>query len=143
MPEILHRIEIQAPPDAVYAAITESRGLSRWWTKIARAEPRVGSIARFRFGDGGPDMKIVELSPPKRVRWRCLAGPSEWIGTEIFFDLAEEDPLRTVLRFGHRGWKEASDFFMHCNSRWGYFLLSLKAFAECGMGTPYPQALEI
>jgi hypothetical protein len=35
------------------------------------------------------------------------------------------------LLFGHRDWKEPSEFYMHCNSKWGFFLVvSLKNTAR-------------
>jgi uncharacterized protein YndB with AHSA1/START domain len=142
MADILHRIEISASPGQVYAALTEEKGLASWWTRSTKAVPEVGSVAQFRFSDGGPDMRITELEPNSRVGWECIDGPLEWIGTRFTFELTAEDD-RTVLHFGQRGWREAGDFFMHCNCKWGYFLTSLKFYAEQGRGTPYPEDLDI
>jgi uncharacterized protein YndB with AHSA1/START domain len=33
MTDILHRITIEASPEALYRALTEQNGLSAWWTK--------------------------------------------------------------------------------------------------------------
>jgi len=49
MPEILHQLVIDVPPIAVFDAITQQKGLSKWWTTDVRAEPKVGSIAEFGF----------------------------------------------------------------------------------------------
>jgi len=90
MADILHLVNIAASPDKVFAALTEQRGLAGWWTEDVKAEPRVGSVAQFRFGDnGGSDMAIVALEPHHLVRWRCVGHLSgeEWIGTELFFEL--------------------------------------------------------
>ncbi len=33
-------------------------------------------------------MEVQELNPQKEVRWRCVEGPAEWIGTDITFQLS-------------------------------------------------------
>ena len=147
MADILHKISIAAPPAKVYAALTEERGLAGWWTENVRAEPTVGSIARFRFDDDtGPDMEIVDLQPDRLVHWRCVAkvpGPTdEWIGTEFFFEL---EPVAggTVLRFSQRRWLEASDFLRYCSIKWATYLVGLKSLLETGRGTPWPRDVKV
>ena len=45
-----------------------------------------------------------------------------------------------VVLFGHKGWKQAGEFYMHCNSKWGFFLgTSLKDYVETGKGRPAPE----
>ena len=82
-------------------------------------------------------MEVKDLIPHKRVKWTCIAGPDEWIGTDLTFDLKREDG-ETVVFFGHRGWKEPGEFMAHCSCKWAYFMLSLKSLVEDGKGTPYP-----
>ncbi len=142
MPEIIHRIGVQAPPARVYRALATRSGLINWWTWHVTGEPAAGAVVRFRFADNGPDMKVVELAPDRLVRWQCIAGPAEWIGTEISFELSYGD-RETVLRFSHQGWKDRGDFMAHCSCKWAYFLLSLKAWVEDGRGTPYPEDRKI
>jgi uncharacterized protein YndB with AHSA1/START domain len=62
MPDILHKVGIKSSPDNVYKALATVEGLSRWWTSDTRGESTVGGVAQFRFGDGGFDMKVLELS---------------------------------------------------------------------------------
>ena len=47
-------------------------------------------------------MTVIELIPEKRVRWQCVDGAKEWIGTELSFELQEKDGA-TVLLFAQRG----------------------------------------
>jgi uncharacterized protein YndB with AHSA1/START domain len=126
MPDIIHRIGIKAEPGKVFAALTTEKGLAGWWTKNTKADAKVGATLQFRFSEGGPDMKVVELKPNRNVKWKCVSGPEEWVGTDLTFDLKEEDG-ETVLLFGHRNWKEAGEFMAHCSCKWAYFLLSLKS----------------
>jgi uncharacterized protein YndB with AHSA1/START domain len=133
---ILHRIEIRASSVQIFEALTTSKGLSGWLAPGATAESRVGSVAGFPFGTGVAKMRIDILRPCSCVGWTCVAGPAEWLGTELLFDLTEEKG-KTILRFSQRGWKETSDFYAHCNSEWGYFLYSLRTLMEEGKGTPF------
>jgi len=136
---IKHRIEIEASPEQLYAAISQQQGLAAWWTPMVEAEPELGSVARFRFGDGkhGPDMRIDTLEPGAAVGWHCVDGP--WKGMDMRFEIAAHE-RGSVLRFTHDGWPEADDFYMHCNAKWGFFLaVSLKGYLECGEGAPHPR----
>jgi Activator of Hsp90 ATPase homolog 1-like protein len=77
-------------------------GLSRWWTSDTRGESKAGGVLQFRFGDGGFDMKVLELQPGKRVLWQVVDGPEEWLGTKISFDLKQNGDW-TVVLFKHQG----------------------------------------
>jgi uncharacterized protein YndB with AHSA1/START domain len=92
MPNIHHEVLIAAPAGSVYNSITSQEGLSAWWTPGTSAKAEVGSIARFPFGPKyHKEMKIVELTPDKQVKWNCIAGDAEWIGTSLTFTLLEGD----------------------------------------------------
>ena len=141
MADILHKIIINTSPQNLYAALTTREGLAGWWTPMTEAQPQVGSRATFRFGDGdlGPDMKVVDLQPDKYVEWQCTDGIAEWVGTRFTFEIRPHKNGAELL-FGHRNWKEPSEFYMHCNSKWGFFLgVSLKKYLEEGRGRPHPE----
>ncbi len=142
MADIVHRIGVEAPPARVYRALATRSGLINWWTWHVTGEPAPGALIRLRFGDKGPDMKALELIPDRRVRWECVAGLDEWIGTEVSFDLAPAH-RETVLHFAHTGWREPGELMAHWNCKWAYFLLSLKGWVEDGRGNPYPEDRKI
>jgi len=143
MPDILHKVGIKSSsPNAVYRALTTLDGLSAWWTTNTQGESKVGSVLQFRFGDGGFDMKVLELDPARRVLWQVVDGPEEWIGTKISFDIAQRSDW-TIVLFKHAGWKEPVEFMHHCSTKWGVFLLSLKALLETGKGSPWPNDLKL
>ena len=105
--------------------------------------PVVGAVNQFRFGENGfNNMKVVELVPGKRVKWQCVDGAKEWIGTEVTFDLKEEN-CATAVVFAHCGWREPVEFMHYCSTKWGTYLVGLKSFCEIGQGTPYPDDVEI
>lgn len=143
MADILHKVGIQGSADAVYGALTTREGLCAWWTTDTQGNSKVGSVLQFRFGSlGGFDMRVLELEPAKQVLWQVTEGPAEWIGTKIRWELKQEEDYTSVL-FKHEDWKEAGDFMHHCSTKWGSFLMSLKALVETGKGAPSPDDVPI
>ncbi len=87
-------------------------------------------------------MEVVKQEPFKKVQWKCVKGPDEWIGTDIIFDLKHKNEF-TIVLFGHRNWKESSEFTAHCSTKWAVFLMSLKELIETGKGRPAPHDIKI
>lgn len=160
MPNIHHELIIGVPAEKVYNAITSREGLAGWWTPETTAKAEVGSIARFPFGDTYfKEMKITALKPFEYVKWVCIAGADEWIGTTLSFELEASDKRMmlkshpetgdqvrqnnsndvTLLVLQHDGWKEESSMYAECNYTWGQFLRSLKLYCETGEGRPWPE----
>jgi uncharacterized protein YndB with AHSA1/START domain len=146
MDDILHRIGITAAPEEVDTALTTIAGLAGWWTEDTSGDPSAGGVIRFRFAGapapGGFDMRVVETRPGELVLWEVVDGPEEWVGTQVRFDLGRQDGW-TIVRFGHLGWPEPSEFMAHCSTKWATFLLSLKQLVETGTGRPAPDDLRI
>ena len=143
MPDILHKVGIKSTSlGDVYNALATVEGLSSWWTSDTRGESNVGGELQFRFGDGGFDMRVLELEPGKRVLWQVGDGPEEWLGTKISFDLNQNGDW-TVILFKHLGWKAPVEFMHHCSTKWAVFLLSLKSLRETGKGSPWPNEIKL
>lgn len=160
MTEIRQMIFIGAPLVKVFDSITTQQGLSGWWTPNVTAAPVQGSVARFGFGPTYvKEMLIDSIVPPKMLRWHCVAGAEEWVGTVLTFQLAagnksdlmhihpeargqivqaEGTSSGTVLQFAHTDWRYASLMFAECSYTWGRFLRSLKLLCETGRGLPSP-----
>ena len=51
-PPQTHEIEIDAPPEAVWKAISTGEGLARWYAEEARVEPRAGGENWVSWGEG-------------------------------------------------------------------------------------------
>jgi uncharacterized protein YndB with AHSA1/START domain len=133
MPDILHRVGIRAKPQQVFKALSTIEGLSHWWVADVKGNPKKGGIIDFGF----VDMKVIETKPNKSVRWKCVRGPKDWLGTEVIFQLK---PAReqTIVLFTHANWKKPVEFMYHCSTKWAVFLLSLKDWLERQEGRPQP-----
>jgi uncharacterized protein YndB with AHSA1/START domain len=148
MADIIHRIGIKTSPDQVYKALSTINGLANWWTEETEGEDQTGGKIQFTFRSQAGEVKgimimqVEQLEPGTLVRWRCVDGPPEWIGTIVTFDLSEQDG-QTIILFGHRNWAEAVGFMAHCSMKWAVFLLSLREYVETGKGRPSPGDLKI
>lgn len=154
MPDIHQELAIWASVETVYGALSTQTGLSAWWTPGVTTNGEVGSIARFPFSATYfKDMRITELQAPNLVRWHCLEGAEEWIGTDLSFrltggnqatlsrshpevggQLGGLDALApcTILDFRHDNWRVDTPMFAECSYTWGQFLRSLKLYCETG-----------
>lgn len=148
MVDIVHRVGIKAPIEKVYSAVATTEGVRGWWTRETTGDATPGGRIDVRFlspaGDeiGEMTIEVTALEPDRRVEWRVVAGPEEWIGTDVTFELTQEGDY-TILLFGHRNWREAVEFTAHCSMKWAAFLLSLRRFVETGTGKPSPHDLKI
>jgi uncharacterized protein YndB with AHSA1/START domain len=138
MPDILHRVGIDAKPERVFEALTTLDGLRGWWVAETSGDARQGGTIDFGFCK----MLVVEAVPSRRVHWRCVSGPPEWVGTEVTFDLAWKDD-QTFVVFKHADWKEPVEFMHHCSTKWATFLLSLRDMLERSGGHPSPRDVKI
>lgn len=146
MVDIMHRIGIRAPVARVYEAVATVEGIAGWWTRNTTATEDVGGRVNVRFllengkEIGRMDFEMTRLD--REVRWRIEAGPPEWIGTDVTFQLAVDGDM-TILLFGHRNWKEPVEFMAHCSMKWAVFLLSLRDLLETGTGKPAPEDVKV
>ncbi|HWY73895.1 MAG TPA: SRPBCC domain-containing protein [Burkholderiaceae bacterium] len=138
MPDILHRVGIDARPERVFKTLTTIDGLSGWWVSQTTGDPGVGGTIDFGFCQ----MRVLEAVPTQRVRWRCIQGPDEWVGTEVSFALTWKQE-QTFILFKHADWKEPVEFMHHCSTKWATFLLSLRDMVEKADGHPVPRDIKI
>nr|WP_294948528.1 SRPBCC domain-containing protein [uncultured Mucilaginibacter sp.] len=159
MPNINHALIIEATAQTVYDAITSQEGLSAWWTPDTEANKQVNSTLRFHFGAGYfKEMVLIAAEPFEPVKWSCIKGADEWVGTNLSFKLIPgtreslltaypemlgqleqlKNDTATLLVFSHDDWRDNTLMFAECSYTWGQFLRSLKLFCETGKGKPWP-----
>lgn len=141
MPDILHRISIDAPQQRVHDMIGTKAGLERWWSgDPVRGDETLGGHLSFYFGGPDPGLVVeVVAATPNQIAWRCLEGPSDWVDTRITFNLKPTgENGGTTIVFSHAGWMKPSEFMNHCSTHWASYLIGLKAGLEGGAFTPNP-----
>ena len=138
MNRIVHVLDIAAPREAVYAAITTRDGLAGWWTTKVDTDGRKGSTIKFRFrGDFNPEMLITRLDDLAAVGWTCTGGHANWLDNTFRFELRGSSK-GTSLRFTQVYARELDlDTYGTYNFNWGYYLDSLTMLVEKGTGKPF------
>ncbi len=138
-------IEIDAPVDVVWRAISEADELIRWFPMEAEIEPRVGGRLWVSWGEGLAWTSRIEVWEPNR-RQRSVTEPPEGAAASAESGDAAATPVqvaveytlearggRTVLRLVHSGFDAAAewDTFYDATERgWTYFLRHLRHYIE-------------
>jgi uncharacterized protein YndB with AHSA1/START domain len=142
MPNILHRLSIDAPPERVHQLAATREGIQRWWTghPVAGDDFASGRLEVY-FSDpaeaAAAVFEVVERSP-EQIVWRCADGPHDWIDTRITFALKPRADGGTTLLFSHEGWQQENEFMNGCSTNWAAYLMSLKSGAEGQGFNAYP-----
>src|SRR5258708_23821688 len=86
MPDILHRISIDAPREAVHDLVATTDGIARWWTgRPLEGDSTVGSRFAVFFGDADTPAAVMEVQSDMadEIVWRGIEGPHSSVATLI------------------------------------------------------------
>jgi uncharacterized protein YndB with AHSA1/START domain len=138
MADIAMQIDVAAAPADVYTALTSTDGVSGWWTTRNETRGVVGQVDRFWFPDAPMswDMEVTEATPGESVRWHCVGGPPDWIGTDVRWTLQESDG-GTLVVFDHTGFAEVGPMFRIVTLGWAQMLERLQRYLASGAPVPY------
>jgi hypothetical protein len=139
MATILLRVPVEAEPSVVYDALATSAGVNGWWSNHTDGPHGVGSTMKVAFPDAPItfDFEVVEEKAGERVGWRCVAGPPEWMGTTVGFDVQTDDEANTSVLFAHDGWATTEESFPFIAYSWAQILPRLKKLVETGERDPF------
>ena len=106
-PAIERQIEIAAPPETVFAFLTNGEKLARWMGREAWIDARPGGMIRVDYN--GFDVmrgEIIEVTPPTHLvmtwGWESLGDTTPPGGSRVEFHLARAG-AGTILRMVHSG----------------------------------------
>lgn len=136
--DIAMQIDVRAPADRIYRALTTTDGVSGWWTTRNEASGRPGGVERFWF-PGVPmawEMRVDGAEPEKLLAWHCVGGPPQWVGTDVRWTLEPADH-GTRLVFDHMGFAAKDESFRVVTLGWAQMLLRLQSFAQSGTPAPF------
>jgi hypothetical protein len=139
MATILLRVPLDAVPKVVHDALSTTEGVNGWWSSHTEGPSGVGSKMKVAFPDVPMtfDFEVTADEPGERVSWRCLAGPPEWIGTDISFEIQADDARSTSVLFKHDGWASTEESFPFIAYSWAQILPRLKKLVETGEREPF------
>lgn len=120
-------ILVDQSPKEVFNAINNVRG---WWSgEIDGDTDKPGAEFTYSVPDvHRSKQKITEFIPGKKVVWHVtdatlsfVKDKSEWIGTDIVFEIAEKGD-KTEVRFTHLGLVPAFECYKDCSNAWGLLI---------------------
>lgn len=124
-------VEIDAPVEAVWNALTDADELVRWFPTAAEVEPGVGGAVRLRWRDLYDFRSVVEeWTPGEHLRY---AFPADGPGPVVTDYWLEGRGGRTVLRVVTSGFGEGDDwdeFLEGVRYGWKFELCSLRHYLE-------------
>lgn len=135
-------ILVDQSPEAVFNAINDPRA---WWSEgITGGTDKVNDVFDYGYEDVHTcRMKLTEVVPNKKVTWHVLENyfkftedKSEWIDTNITFEISEQDG-KTVVVFTHHGLVPEYECYDICRNAWTQYLQSsLYKLITTGKGEP-------
>ena len=153
--------EVEAPPEAVWKAISEGEEVRRWFSPEARVTPGVGGSIWLSWGEGVAGEGAIDIwEPGRRIRWVeswGSAGDADGDGDEPASDETDasaESPGiiqtavdfqietrggSTVVRIVHSGFSasaEWDEYYDGTVAGWTYFLWNLAFYVDRHFGTP-------
>jgi uncharacterized protein YndB with AHSA1/START domain len=139
-----HQIEIDAPIDAVWKALTEADGLSNWFSEEARVQPGEGGSIAVSWGGGQwgeskieiwePGRRLRLIHPPEKETDSASSGLPGPFDTPIVQEYTlETQGGRTVLRLVHSGIPSSAEwdaFYDGTDRGWDMFFKGLRHYLE-------------
>ena len=120
-------IVVDQTPKEVFDAIRNPQG---WWSGVIKGNTeKLNDEFTYRYKElHFSKQRIVEMIPDQKVVWLVTESiinyaedKSEWTGTKISFEIAEQDN-KTQLRFIHLGLDPEIECFDSCSNSWSQLI---------------------
>lgn len=138
IPAIEQTYYYAAPPDRIFAALTEPDELAKWFVEKAVFPHRARAAFRLSW-KGGYTMKgkVLAFDAPTRLRlqWVDRFEGKKVFETEVEFSLRKKG-TGTLLTVKHRGFKSGKRWiglYGSIQSGWTFYLTNLRSVLERGM----------
>lgn len=133
-PEARVSIEINAPRERVWKALTDPAQMDKWLSKAAACDPRPGGAYsygwEFEDFDCGP-RTIIEIDPPRRLLHDWIHSAEPAARTEWTLDALSPTTTRvTVRQIGVHGERNHTGY----TGGWAKFALALRDYAQASPG---------
>ncbi len=135
---IAREIVIDAPPERVWAIVTEARHIAGWFSDEAEIDLRPGGAMRLTWhGHGSYQGRVETVDPPHTFAFRWLRRHDVDAGSTLVVMTLSPEGASTRLRvvesgFGDLAWPEDEQVRHADENRvgWGVELDELRAYAE-------------
>jgi uncharacterized protein YndB with AHSA1/START domain len=144
-PDFVYVVYIAAPPEKIWAALTDSRAERVWWWDTRHdSDFRPGSSIRYmRNGNVDVEGEILEADPPNKLVYTFRSGspgPQHDEGYTLVEHRIEVEGAWTKLTLIHSNFKRDSAVRKGVSNGWPAILSSLKTILEGGEAIPFAPA---
>jgi uncharacterized protein YndB with AHSA1/START domain len=129
---IVKEIEVAAPLETVWKALTDGTELARWFPLEASVEPGVGGNVKLSWGPAFEATAPITIWEPNKRYVLEQASPS---GNPVTVEYSvEARGGKTLVRVTQSGFSSGSEwdeeYFGSTNYGWGFMLLNLREYLE-------------
>jgi uncharacterized protein YndB with AHSA1/START domain len=132
-------IELAAPVEAVWKALTDAEELSRWYPISARVVPGKGGSMFLSWGPDCEGEAPITAWEENRHLQIVEQAPQPGAGPYVQDFYLEARGGRTILRFVHSGFGSAdweNDYFDSLDNGWGFMFANLRHYFARHYGRP-------
>jgi uncharacterized protein YndB with AHSA1/START domain len=135
---LVKEIAINAPPDAVWRALTDAEELRRWFPLDARVEPGKGGKIWVSWGEGMDGEQGIDIwEPGKHLRTSVQSeGMPVPFATDYYIEVRGDTTVLRLVNSGFGAGAEWDDMYFGMDGGWSYFLFNLRHYLERHAGRP-------
>jgi uncharacterized protein YndB with AHSA1/START domain len=136
--ELEMHVDVDAPIEAVWKALTEAEGLANWFSPIAKvsAPGLNGEVTSAWSEEMAFTVRVDAWEPHRHVRWisEDMMGPGTALTTDFHLETAGGKTRVRLVQSGFGEFEGWDDFFESTETGWAYFLVNLRLYLETHQG---------
>ena len=131
-------IEVDAPIEKVWKALTEAEGIANWFSPIAKvSSPGLnGEVTAAWSDEMAFTTRVGVWEPNRHVQWLAedMMGPGITLATDFHLETVGGKTRIRLVQSGFGEFDGWDDFFESTDTGWKYFLLNLRLYLETYLG---------
>jgi uncharacterized protein YndB with AHSA1/START domain len=132
---VTRSVEIAAPLESVWRALTDATELVRWFPLEAGVEPGDGGSISMGWADGHWSQgRIITWDPGRRLQYVGVEGPWKGIVTDYHLETEKGKTIVRVVTSGFEGLEDWEDVVGAFGRGWDFELKGLRHYLEKHQG---------
>lgn len=136
---IHHDLEIKAPAQKIYEAVSAPEHLINWWPESCSGIPKTGEVYNFKFTEAYNWFgKVIRAIPNEAFHIKMTQSDADWNPTSFGFDLVSNQ-AKVLVKFWHIDWPDCNAHFRRSSFCWAILLQGLKNYVEKDIIIPFEE----